>query len=343
LWLTVLGGAAVAATLASVASGDLIAGDLRNDVGGAVQAGVSHTRAGLPATETSFWWLEAKHDVVVDCNADATHPVTVRVASTSSAVVLSPSAVQVTGCGPAAAGALPYRLTAGMPLGRTSLRGTASGGKLNSHGSGGTYTSKTLAININPRQINGLVAARAGAGSALSWTDSPDHALITAYQVRRRVGVVGAYPAWSHPLAEIHGTSFGDSNLKPAELHCYQVRAVFRQVVNGITVLFPSGQGAESCMVTPPRSSAREMLLELLAGVINDLIKPPALKALLTRRVEAMLAGFDPTVVSHRLSVCRSLSAFNGIVRLHSGHGIAHARATKHIKQSKTIRTVLGC
>jgi hypothetical protein len=268
--LTVLCAAIGAVTLVSAASGDLIAGDLRNDVGAAVQASVTFTRGALPATDTSYWWIEPRNgDVIAGCNADATHPVTLTVVASTPGIELwngsaygsAQESVQVTSCGPlgavttpAAAAPLPYRLPATMPLGRTSLSGTGSGGKVDASGHAGTYTTKTLAININPRNPSGLHAVLNGSlGAALTWTGSPDDADLTGYQVRRRTGA-GIYGDWSAPLAEVSGSSFGDAGLAPTETFCYQVRALLRQLVsNGSTtteVIFPSGQTAESCVTT---------------------------------------------------------------------------------------------
>ena len=157
---------------------------------------------------------------------------------------------------PAAAAPLPYRLPATMPLGRTSLRGTGSGGKVDASGHTGTYTSKTLAININPRNPSGLQAVLSGpVGTTLTWNQSADDADLNGLpdpstdRSNRHI-----YGDWSAPLAEVSGSSLADAGLAPTETYCYQVRAVFRQLVsNGSTtteVIFPSGQTAESCVTT---------------------------------------------------------------------------------------------
>jgi hypothetical protein len=265
--------ATAAAVLSSAAWSDLIAGDLKNDVAASVQTSATYTRDSLPMDDVSHWWIEAKDgDVINGCNADATHPVTLTISSSASGIELwngtdyasSSVAVDVTGCSaasatttPAVAAALPYRLPVWMPLGRTSLRGTGSGGKTDSSGRTGTYTTKTLAININPRNPSGTRAAVNVSGRPIvSWTASADEGDLTGYQIRRRTATV-AYPDWTTPLGEIAATSYVDESAAGLENYCYQVRAFFRQSVNNgsgsSVVIFPSGQTAEACVTTPAR------------------------------------------------------------------------------------------
>jgi hypothetical protein len=240
---------------------DLIGGDLRNDVASNVQSSVTYTRANLPVDDVSYWWIEPRDgDVINGCNADAEHPVTVTLTATPGPII-SDATTQHTDCGvpvarpdgsgfatPANAVPVPYQLPASMPLGRSTIRGAGSGGKTTADGRTGTFTSRTMNINVNPRPASDL-QARGTRVVRLEWAASPDHADITAYQIRRRTGD-GTYGDWTTPLGESSTTRYEDSAVQSRTTYCYQVRAVLRQTIGGSVETFPSGQTAEQCATT---------------------------------------------------------------------------------------------
>jgi hypothetical protein len=256
-----LGAAALYA--APNAFADLIGGDLRNDVASNVQSSVTYTRANLPVDDVSYWWIEPRDgDVINGCNADAEHPVTVTLTATPGPQ-LSQAATQHTSCGvptprpdgsgfatPANAVPVQYRLPATMPLGRSTIRGAGSGGQTTADGRTGTFTTRTMNININPRPASDLQARASASRVRLDWAASPDHADITAYQVRRRTGD-GTYGDWTAPLGESTGTRYEDDSVQRRTTYCYQVRAVLRQEMGGGAVeTFPSSQTVEQCVTT---------------------------------------------------------------------------------------------
>jgi VCBS repeat protein/HYR domain-containing protein len=88
---------------------------------------------------------------------------------------------------------------------------------------------------------------------------------------------------------------------------------------------------------------AKDQLGRLIQKVVQASNLPLATKAILTQRLQALVATFDPTKAAQRQAVCAALKVFTTAAQLLSGHGIPTAQAVEWIADANRIRAVLGC